>query len=236
MDLDNNIAEVVENNETVSEEMQEVAAPVEVETSEETQEVAAPVKSEADAAFAEMRRQNQALAQEKEAAEQAARELTEALGLYFEGESPEDLAIKAKANYEQRSPEELKAEIEAQKQQELILKENQTLKEQLNNIRVEKMMAESLSAIQALDPSVKSLDELGSDFADYIRAGLSTEQAYYATKSREIAETPTPPKAIGEVKAGEAEKDYFTSDEVDNMSQDEIRKNLEKIKASMARW
>ena len=236
MDLENNTPVVDEVSsveetpvETVSEETQEVATPEQVVESEETQEVAAPVKSDADTAFAQMRREKQDL-------EKTNKQLQEALGLYFEGETPDDLYIKAQANYQQKTPEEVRQEYEAQREAEQKELQFQNMAQELQSYKVKNIMSESLQQIQAIDPNVTSLEEIGGNFANYIKAGLGATEAYYAVQAQKIKETPVPPKPVGNINTGEVEQDFYTSEEVDNMTKAEVKKNLDKIKKSMTKW
>ena len=85
-----------------SEEMQDVADP---DYSEDSDEGTDDGRTAQDAAFAEMRRTNQAL-------ERANRQMREALSRYFEGETDEELSINALAYAEQRDPDEYREEYE----------------------------------------------------------------------------------------------------------------------------
>ena len=219
----------MDENINESAEIQEVAEPEdEALESAETQEVAEPDnsedstqsgdngRSEQDAAFAEMRRNNQAL-------EKANKQLREALSRYFEGETDEELSINALAYAEQRDPEEYREEYERLAEYDRVQAENESLKEQLLNAQVERMMREDLTAIQAIDPDVKSLDELGEPFIKMrLDGGLSVAEAYYACKAMELKEKILAPDAIGKVSDTKAERDYYTSEEIDNLTDEEL--------------
>lgn len=234
-------------NESV--EMEEVAElPTDVEESEESLEVAEPEteevvteeapqsgKTDADHAFAEQRRRIAEL--EKANAEQEAsnKQMFEALSRYFEGETAEELSINANAYAEKRDPEEYRAEYEANKELETLRAENQNLKKQMFDAEIDRLMQEGLREIQEIDPEVKSLDDLGQSFPNFIRAGLSTKDAYYATMAKESKEKIMPPQTIGKVANTKAERDYYTSEELDNLSDAEIDANWDKVKRSMDR-
>lgn len=228
-----------------SAEMQEVAEPAtDVEESAETQEVAEPVSEEetheesheepsdsrtdADARFAEMRRQNEAFQRENQLMRQA-------LSRFFDGETAEDLSINANAYAEQRDPEEYRAEYERDLEYETLRNENASLQEQLLNAQVDQLMREGLREVQSIDPNVKSLDELGDSFANFIKAGLSTKEAFYATKAMELKEKVYAPDAIGKVADTKAERDYYTSEELDNLTDEEMNANWDKVMRSMGR-
>ena len=234
-----------ENITTTSAETQEVAEPeTEGLASEETQEVAEtapetedstetaeqPVhqKNDADAAFAEMRRQNQALQHEREL-------MMQALGRYFEGDSVEDLVINANAYAEQREPDDYRQEFERNREFEDLKARNSQLEEELINVQVDRLMREGLREVQAIDPNVKSLDELGGTFANLIANGVPTKEAYYATKAMELKEKVLAPDVIGKVSDTKAERDYYTSEELDNLTDEELDANWDKVMRSMGR-
>lgn len=212
-----------------SEETQEVAetAP-ETETPTEATEQPTHQRTEQDAAFAEMRRQNQALEQEKQ-------QMMAALSRYFDGESVEDLVINANAYAEQRDPEDYRQDYERDREYEDLKLRNQELEEQLIDAEVNRLMREGLREVQAIDPNVKSLDELGSTFTNLIANGIPTKEAYYAAKAMELKEKVLAPDAIGRVSDTKAERDYYTSEELDNLTDEEMDANWDKVMRSMGR-
>jgi len=237
--MDENYNESVETQEVAepetealeSEETQEVAetAP-DTEDSEEQAEEAQPVhqRSDADAAFAEMRRQNQALERERQM-------MMQALGRYFEGDSVEDLVINANAYAEEMAPEDYREVYERDREYEDLKARNAELEGQLLNVQVDRLMRDGLREVQSIDPNVKSLDELGSPFLNMIAAGLSTKEAYYAAKAMELKEKVLAPDAIGRVSDTKAERDYYTSEELDNLTDEEMDANWDKVMRSMGR-
>lgn len=235
--MDENYNESVETQEVAepetesleSEETQEVAetAP-DTEDSYEEPEQPAHQRSEADAAFAEMRRQNQALQQERE-------QMMAALSRYFDGETVEDLVINANAYAEQRDPEDYRQEYQLNREYEDLKARNAELEEQLIDAEVNRLMREGLREVQAIDPNVKSLDELGRTFTDLIANGIPTKEAYYASKAMELKEKVLAPDAIGRVSDTKAERDYYTSEELDNLTDEEMDANWDKVMRSMGR-
>ena len=219
----------MDENINESAEIQEVAEPEdEALESAETQEVAEPDtesdstesresgKTDADARFAEMRRNNEAL-------ERANRQMREALSRYFEGETDEELSINALAYAEQRDPDEYREEYERLEEYERMQAENEDLKNQLLSAQVDKMMREDLATVQEISPDVKSLDELGESFIRMrLDGGLSVKEAYYACKAMELKEKVLAPDAIGKVSDTKAERDYYTSEEIDNLTDEEL--------------
>ena len=216
----------MDENINESAEIQEVAEPEEALESAETQEVAEPDtesssteqsgRTEADARFAEMRRTNEAL-------ERANRQMREALSRYFEGETDEELSINALAYAEQRDPDEYREEYERLEAYERIQAENESLKEQLISAQAERIMREDLTIVKEINPEVKSLDELGESFIKMrLDGGLSVKEAYYACKAMELKEKVLAPDAIGKVSDTKAERDYYTSEEIDNLTDEEL--------------
>ena len=259
----------MEENESV--EIQEVAEPVEVvDTNESTQEVVepetqAPVEEpknegrdyERDAAFASMRRSMEQAQKEREEFQRqnealmAERErLTNSFGLFgFKGNVDEN-EDQAKAHYTGKSVEEVRNErLQAQKlveeqrrkEQENFAKDNQikNLQKQL----AERIFEDDLKKVRAINPEIKSLDELGDKFFKLMSmGGWTAEEAYHADKYAENANKKTPPPEIGKVNASpKADKAYYTSEEVDAMiaANDKALDDpnvLAKIRKSMTKW
>ena len=212
-----------------SAESQEVAEPESTEESHESHEEQPSFgRTEQDAAFAEMRRQNQALEHERNM-------MMAALQRYFDGETAEELSINANAYAEQRDPEEYRQEWDRNQEFERLQAENQSLQDRLLDAEVDRLMRDGLREVQEIDPNVKSLDELGDKFADFIRAGLPTKEAYYATKAMELKEKVYAPDAIGRVSDSKVERDYYTSAELDALSDEEMDENWDKVMRSLSR-
>ena len=218
-----------------SAEMQEVADPDTADNSVEEadeyyEEEPVREKNDADSAFAEMRRANQAL-------ERKLKMATDALSRYFEGEDVEELSINANAYAEERDPDEYRQEWEKAQDYERALAENEELREAMLEMEVERRMQEGLREVQEINPSVKSLDELGESFAHMIEAGLSTKEAYFAAMQMEGKEKVLAPDAIGRVSDNRAERDYFTSEEIDRLTEEDLADDAvyEKVMRSMER-
>lgn len=227
--MDENINESAEIQEVAepetdgleSAETQEVAEP---DTTEDSAEVAEEGvyeeesndgRTEMDSAFAEMRRNNQRL-------EREAQMMREALSRYFEGETAEELSINANAYAEERDPDEYRAEWEKQQEFERLQQENKSLQDAMLEMEIDRRMQEGLREVQEINPSVQSLDELGESFINMIAAGLTTKEAYFASLAMEGKEKVQAPDAIGRVADNRAERDYFTSEEIDNLTDEEL--------------
>jgi len=229
-----------------SEEMQEVAEPAEAESSEEIQEPAEPDseevegKTSADAAFAQMRR-------EKEAAEQELAELRAEREREAALRAAEDSAIAEMSGYDDiayllaeasgKSIEEVNADIEAEREKAELRQENQSLHEQLAEVRADKLMAEDLAEIQKFDPTVKTLADLGESWEAYrLNAGLTARQAYFAAKAEKEETQIKPAKPIGKVNPSPVESEIFTEAQVAAMTSEEKTANAEKIMKSLPHW
>lgn len=214
------MSEYLENNGVEEQVLIEPAGEVVEEGQEVVEEIDddEPV-SKSDAAFAAMRREIKQLKLENARKDKA-------LGLYFDGENKE---VEAIAHAMGQDPADVQKAFDAD------AKISQ-LEETLQSERAERAMEKDLAEIQKLDPNVKSLDDLGETYANYIRAGLSGVEAYAAIKAKENLNTETPPKTIGSLSTAQVKKDYFTSEEVDRMSPSEQLANHEAIMNSMARW
>lgn len=236
---------------TTSVETSEVAEPTEEVTGVEEQETAEPVseetveepeesgKTEEDAAWARMRREAEQARKDAEAAQKelaelkAKEEARESTYSRLTGSDNGDIAAIAEATG--MSEDEVIAEIEAAQesaQKDLLIEQ---LQNQVTSIEAERMMQADLEAIRKVDPSLKSLDDLGEGYIDYIAAGLDPVKAYWAIKAEEQANHATPPKEIGKVETSSAEKDYYTEAEIDAMSSEELTKNWKKVMASWDR-
>ena len=254
------VAEPVEEVVETSEQTQEVAEP-ETQSSAENTEIVAENKNESrdyerDAAFANMRRSMEQAQKEKEETQKlleamkAEKErLTNSFGLFgFKG-NVDEIEDQAKAHYTGKTVEEVRNErLQAQKvieeqqrrEQETLAKDNQI--KDLQRQLYARILDDDLKAIQAKDPSIKSLDDLGKDFALMRSTGVSVDVAYNAVKSTLEANKKTPPPEMGKVNATQkADKTYYTQDEVDAMiaANDKALDNpsvLEKIRKSMTQW
>lgn len=183
-------------------------------------------KKSADTAFAEMRRRNAELESELEEFRQAQEE-QDMLDRQSEIEAlAEELGIDA---------EELQNAVEEQERIEAIQAENEQLRAREANRDIEQMMKDDLAEIQAIDPSIKSFDDLPG-YNTYVQGGVRGAKAYFAIMAENELTKPKPAKAPGQVNKTPTEKDYYTSEEIDQMSVEEIQANLEKVRRSMERF
>lgn len=221
----------------------EVAAPEsEAEEPEVEPEEEHEGRSDADAAFAQMRRENEQYMAELEAAREELDELREAQAqtearneAISKLTGAENGDIAALAEVTGMSEEEIIAEMEAAQESAQKDLKIQQLEERVESVEAERLMQADLAALQKIDPSLRSLEDLGDEYIRYVGAGLEPEDAYWAIKAKETANHATPPKEVGKVATGTAEKDYFTEAEIEAMSPDQRAKNYKKIFASWDR-
>ena len=194
--------------EILSEEMQEVAEPVEenvVETSEQNQEVAEPETQtednteitqelpkvetrdyEKDAAYAKMRREKEESLKQLESIKAEKERLAKAFGMFGFNGTTDEIEDQAKAHYTGRTVEEIRQERIAQAQKEA---EQNEMRNQLNYYRekeINERMVRDLAEIQKLNPNIKSLNDLPEKYFNLVRAGINGAEAYMAIYSKEF--------------------------------------------------
>lgn len=233
------MSEVLEVTETGAE-AQEVTEPAKTQgKGAEVQEPAEPVKedkpekTEQDAAFAQLRR-------EKEDAERRAKEAESQLerekALLSRASSADDPALELVAQQLGIEPDDLMEAFEEEMEDARLSDERDNLRREVEELRIQKEMEKDLHEVQKIDPKIKDLSELGEGFMKCISAGMSAEEAYHAAQYLKEKTSATPPKEIGKINQSETEKDFFTKEEVEAMSEAEIKKNLRKIEKSQAKW
>ena len=240
------VAELPEEPEDSGEKEPEAAEPESEEVEEQD--------SETNAAFAELRRRAEAA--EREAAElkkqmedeAAEREAMDDAIAEITGED-EDAIYKAIADAEGISIDEVKEQIEAEVERQNLIRENEELKKQIEAIQQEaaeaeadKAIADDLAEIRKVDPAIKSIDDLPEGFEEYRLAELpggkqmTATQAYFAAKQMAEGTKITPPPEIGKVDEAPVQKDYFTEAEVYAMTSEEKTANADKIFESFKYW
>ena len=240
--------------ESTSVETTEVAEPSEEVTGVEEQETAEPVsddseqptsKTEEDAAWARMRREAEQARAEAEAAQKELAELkasNEARTSAFSRLTgrDENAEIAALAEVTGMSEDEV-AEIyerEAESAQKDLRIEQ--LENMVSTIQGERLYQADLERLRKIDPSLTDLESLGPEYMRYMQATdpetgapiMEPEDAYWAIKAKERANQATPPKEVGKVATGPAEKTRFTDQEIDAMSSEQLKKNWRQIIAS----
>lgn len=230
--------------ETTGAEVQEVAEPATTgaeahdaaEPAGTSQETANGGRTETDAEHLRAREEAEQRAADAERELAELKAANEARSAALQRMGGENADINALAESLGADPEDILATLSAEQESAKKDIEIKRLQEEVNSAKAEKAMQGALLEVQAIDPGVKSLYELGDAFIEYIGAGLSVENAYYAVKAKEHDTKVVPPKEIGRVNNEPQKKDFFTEAEVDAMSEEQQRANYETIMASMPKW
>ena len=231
-------SEVAEPTEVTGVEEQESPEPV----SEESPE---PRRTKEDAAWARMRREAEQARKDAEAARQELAELkasnearTNAISrLTGRGEDAEIAALAEVTGLSEDEVAEIyEREVESAQKDRRI----EQLEEMVSTIQGERLYQADLDRLRKIDPSLKDLESLGDEYMRYMSAVdpetgapvMEPEDAYWAIKAKQRANQATPPKEVGKVATGTAEKTKFSDAEIDAMSSDQLKKNWKKILAS----
>lgn len=247
-------------SEVISEDMQEAAEPAELEGANET-EVAEPSEVEADeqtdeqseeepadeqdsktnAAFAEQRRRiaelEKELAERDKAKEQADREAEEQAEL--------DEQVQAIVDYAKEqglSDDEIEEVLddffedhETDKELKRLQDEIDRRDEELVDIQLQQLAMQDLAEVQKIDPNIKDLDDLGEEFFRLRSLDIEPKRAYYMIHSADEQMKPHGAYAPGKINQARQESDYYTSEELDNLSKEEMHANWDKVMRSMNR-
>lgn len=233
-------------------EMQEVAEPeTQVEETQtepvveqaETEEVAKPQQTpEENAAFARMRREQEQARREAEIYRKQAERMAQAASKFGYQGNPDEVADQIEAAATGKPLDQVRAE-RLQREQSILqaqqaAAERDLYKNQLIEFQVKSAMERDLAAIRKIDNTVKKLDDLGPEFASLVNSGVDAQTAYFAVKAKEQANTKPKPKDIGAIGSGTKEKDYYTPDEVDRLTDEEMNdpKIRAKVRKSMTKW
>lgn len=203
------------------------------EESEENEEDIPQGKRSRDRAFAEMRRA-------REEAEKSRDELQSRLDELERAQKEQELRDYAREmGLSDEEIEQVVADANEEEERENEKKELeekvQRLENELLEREIDEKMQRDLVDIQRIDPSVKSLDDLGDDFGQFIEAGLDGIHAYYAMKTMQERNKVKPAPPIGRANQSSVPRDFYTSEELDALSQEEILENWDKVERSMDR-
>ena len=84
--------------------------------------------------------------------------------------------------------------------------------------RIEQEMKKDLAAIQTVDPSVQSLDDLGAEYQEMVKAGITGINAFYAIRGKQAIQSAAIPPATGVVGGKTDTERDFTGDELDRLT------------------
>jgi hypothetical protein len=227
------VTEAPQDTEATTSEVTEVVAENETTPVVET---AKPQSAEENAKFAAARRQAEA---EKNALKAQNDRLMQALGQYGYQGSPEDIADALFAQSQGISVEEATAQRQAAEAENAKYQQLESQLETYRPLAIKALMADDLAKIQTVNPEVKNLDDLGSDFFALMGALHDPILAYDALQAKKARETKPIPQDIGAVNSSSSkEKDFYTSAEVDKLTDKDLDnpKIMERVRASMLKW
>ena len=151
-----------------------------------------------------------------------------------------EMAVKTGLSYQEQQDFIRKAVVGSPEYQQAVQMAEQAAAEnyQLKLSRVQDLMAKDLESVKKYNPkeSAKTVDDLGETFIKLRCSGLDPVTAYEVAVKEKQRLNPAPP-SMGDVKGGNAaEPEFYTFEQVKNMTQAEVSKNYEKIRKSQARW
>lgn len=160
--------------------------------------------------FAQMRKA-------KEASDASLANLIKGLNnMGLSGNNPEEILEHLEANNRNMTVEQLRADKQAMADAVKNDPAYIALEQQL----IEGRMKEDLAAIQTIDPSVQSLDQLGEDFAKLIAAGVSATVAYNAV----TANTAPKPASLGPLgQSDNKEAEFFTDEQLNALTKEDLK-------------
>lgn len=196
-----------------------------------------------DADFAAMRRALEAEQAKSAKFEKERDRLVQSLGYFdFKGKDADEIADAAEAHYRGKTVDEIRNERIAQQTKIDAERARDAELEYYRQREIERVMDEDLKQIQKVDPTVKSISELGDRFFNMIKSGVNALDAFNAIRTTDSATKKMPPPEIGKINSSDkGEKTYYSQDEVDAMiasnSKDLDNPDiLAKIRKSMTKW
>lgn len=213
-----------------------------VENTEPVVEPAKPQSAEENSKFAEIRRKYEA--EQKAIKAQNDRLLQALKGYGYEG-SPEEIADALVASQQGISQEEARAQREEQERYLSEIQQKDSELELFKSIAKEKLMADDLNKLKSAFTedkkiqSLKSIEELDQEFFVLLGATRDPVLAYDAYTAKRARETKPVPQDIGAVNSASAkEKDFYTPDEVDKLTDKDFDnpKIMERVRQSMHKW
>lgn len=117
--------------------------------------------------------------------------------------------------------------------------ENQEVRRQQAEVMQQQVFAQDLAAIRKMypDEKAKNVTELGDEFMAMMATGqVDAVSAYEAVRAKRQRTDPKPP-STGKIQAGAAGQGaYYTREQVEAMSDEQIERNFDDIRRSMATW
>lgn len=166
--------------------------------------------------------------------------------------TPSEMTAQWLADQSGKTIEEVKAEqaeidrdYEERKKSDPDFIKAQELEKTVAQREFEAIQKEHYAEIKAAFPDIKAKDmltlvkETGQEFAEMLSKGISPVKAYkIALMDKETAKPETPPPSTGSTKSSgnPLKEQFFTREQVQLMSREEIRKNFKAISASEKNW
>ena len=75
------------------------------------------------------------------------------LSRYFDGETPEELALRAQAYSEEREYDDVKADYDRDRELEELREQVRLAEEEKRNLEIDQLIAQGLRDVQEIDPS-----------------------------------------------------------------------------------
>lgn len=212
--------------------------PIDVENVANSQQETVKQSQEENAKFAAARREAEAKAKQIEAEN---KRLLQALNQFgYEG-SASEIADLIEAQRTQKPIEQVRAEREYQEQQQIKELQTQQELEHYRSLAMQSMVQQGIDKINKAFPAanIKSINDLGEQFVKLVSAGLDEVEAYEVMQTRKArTEVSKPPITGATNNSTTASKDFYTSDEVDRLSDKDLDnpKIAEIVRKSMLKW
>lgn len=224
MNLGAEVQEVADPVETVTADVESEDSGAATATTEVSETKEPDKKALSDAAFAAMRREAEAAKSEKARLEKQLERLANTYkGFGINGQTPDDVADAAEAYKTGKPVDEIKAARLAEQQK---AEEVNNLKREVDGYRTlaaRRQMEDDLKAIQKIDPNIKNITDLGTDFLKFIKNGLSGVEAFEIMQARKAREERKSPPEIGKIKAtAKAESEFYSNKELDALTSKEL--------------
>ena len=242
MDFENTSVEMQEVADLAEENIENTNSEVEQTRQEEPenggkeQEVADPVKNETNARFADTRRKQELdrIREENAKLRQQLAYAQQAMGTYFEGADLTEMSDNAMSQAMGMSIDDYRAQRESRQQDAELQRYRQK--------EVDETMERDLKAIQVIDPTITSLNDIDPMYLA-LRFNnvqpMTAEEAFIAMRETEKKTRTAKPASMGSMRgAGSAESEFFTQREVDRLTSKDLDdpKIMDKVFKSMEHW
>lgn len=178
-----------------------------------------------------------------QAANDGYKQLMNSLG--YEGATDDEIIVAARATIENSTPDEVRRKMSNEQERLKRLIETdpdvRREREELEALRQrdnERQFAQDLSEIKTTYPDEKaaSVFDLGEDFLRLCAGGVAPIVAYEAVRAQKKRSSKLAP-STGDIKAApKPEGEFFTKEQVESMTPEQVKANYDKIRKSMEKW